>query len=335
MSSLPPVDDPRLLVGSDTLDDAAVYRLSDELALVQTVDFFTPVVDDPYDFGRIAAANAFSDVYAMGGTPLTALNIVCFPSGVLPLDHLSRILQGGAESAARAGATIVGGHTIDDPEPKYGLAVTGVVRPGDETTNAAAAPGDVLVLTKPLGTGIVATAIKQGTASAEVIAAATASMAELNRAGAEVAREHGVRAVTDVTGFGLLGHVSEMCRASGVAVDVWFDRLPLLPGAVELVRSGIAPGGTRRNLEFVEPWTSFEGTLDAWQRLLCADAQTSGGLILAVPAGREDAVVAALEARGAGAAAIIGRVGVAGGARAGGTATGTMMRVFATAGSAG
>lgn len=333
MSTLPPVDDPRLLVGSDTLDDAAIYRLSDDIALVQTVDFFTPVVDDPYDFGRIAAANAFSDVYAMGGTPLTALNIVCFPSGVLPLDHLSRILQGGAESAARAGATIVGGHTIDDPEPKYGLAVTGLVRPGEETTNAAAAPGDLLLLTKPLGTGIVATAIKQGKASAEVIAVATASMAELNRAGAEVAREHGVRAVTDVTGFGLLGHLSEMCRASGVAVDVWFDRLPLLPGAVELVRAGTAPGGTRRNLEFVEPWTIFEDTLEAWQRLLCADAQTSGGLILAVPAGREDAVAAALEARGAAAAAIIGRVNDAGDQRPGRTATGTMMRVFATAGS--
>jgi selenium donor protein len=191
---LPRVDDPALLVGVDTLDDAAVYRLTDDIALVQTVDFFTPVVDDPYDFGRIAAANAFSDIYAMGGRPLTALNIVCFPSGVLPLDYLGRILQGGAETARLAGATIVGGHTIDDPEPKYGLAVTGVLKPGDELTNAGAMPGDLLVLTKPIGTGIVATAIKRGEASASAISAATASMAALNRDGAEVAREHGVRA---------------------------------------------------------------------------------------------------------------------------------------------
>jgi selenide,water dikinase len=330
MSTLPPASDPRLLVGSDTLDDAAVYRLSDDLALVQTVDFFTPVVDDPYDFGRIAAANAFSDVYAMGGRPLTALNIVCFPSGVLPLEYLSRILQGGAHTAALAGATIVGGHTIDDPEPKYGMAVTGLLRPGDETTNAAAVAGDLLVLTKPLGTGIVATAIKQGKASSAVIATATATMAELNRTGAEVAREHGVRAVTDVTGFGLLGHLSEMCRASGVGLDLWFDRLPLLPGAVELVQAGTAPGGTRRNLEFVEPWTAFDDALETWARLLCADAQTSGGLVLAVPEDRVEAVVAALRARGTAAAAIIGRVReqVEGGA--GPLRAGAMMRVLAT-----
>ena len=209
MDMLPRVDDPALLVGADTLDDAAVYRLTDDIALVQTVDFFTPVVDDPYDFGRIAAANAFSDIYAMGGRPLTALNIVCFPSGVLPLDYLARILLGGAETARLAEATIVGGHTVDDPEPKYGLAVTGVVRPGEELTNAGARPGDVLVLTKPLGTGVIATAIKQGTAAPDVVAVATASMAALNRAGAEVARACGARALTDITGFGLLGHLSE------------------------------------------------------------------------------------------------------------------------------
>jgi selenide,water dikinase len=309
---LPPVDDPALLVGSDTLDDAAVYRLNDEIALVQTVDFFTPVVDDPFDFGRIAAANAFSDVYAMGAKPLTALNIVSFPSGVLPLEYLGRILQGGAETARLASATIVGGHTIDDPEPKYGLAVTGLVKPGDEMTNAAAKPGDLLVLTKPLGTGIIATAIKQGKAAAEVIAAATESMAHLNRAGSEVARQAGVRALTDITGFGLLGHLSELCRASGVSVELWFDALPLLPGAAELVRQGVAPGGTRRNLEFVEPWTVFAAELEPWQRLLCADAQTSGGLLLCVPPEQVEAAVAALQRRGTPAAAVIGRVGVAG-----------------------
>lgn len=309
---MPPVFDPALLVGADSLDDAAVYQLTDELALVLTVDFFTPVVDDPFDFGRIAAANAFSDIYAMGARPLTALNMVGFPSGTLPLEYLARILQGGAEIAGLAGATIVGGHTIDDPEPKYGLAVTGVVKPGEQLTNAAAAPGDLLVLTKPLGTGIVATAIKLGMASAEVIAAATDCMAALNKDGAEVARAHGVKALTDITGFGLLGHLTEMCRASGVTAEVWFDRLPLLPGAVELAQAGIAPGGTHRNLEYVEPWTVFDPNLEPWQRLLCADAQTSGGLLLAVPAHMVQAVVGELVTRATPAAAVIGTVRVTG-----------------------
>ena len=305
---LPRVADPALLAGTDTLDDAAVYRLSDDVALVQTVDFFTPVVDDPYDFGRIAAANALSDVYAMGGRPLTALNIVCFPSGVLPLEYLGRILRGGADTAALAGATIVGGHTIDDPEPKYGLAVTGIVRPGEELTNAGAVPGDVLVLTKPLGTGIVATAIKRGPLPAPVIAAATASMAALNRDAAEVARAYGVRALTDVSGFGLLGHLTEMCRAGGVGADVWFDRLPLLPEAPALAQQGVVPGGTERNLEYVEAWTEFDEPLGSWQRLLCADAQTSGGLLLAVPPEAAGLVVRALTERRTPAAAIIGTV---------------------------
>jgi selenide, water dikinase len=311
---LPRVDDPALLVGVDTLDDAAVYRLTDDIALVQTVDFFTPVVDDPYDFGRIAAANAFSDIYAMGGRPLTALNIVCFPSGVLPLDYLGRILQGGAETARLAGATIVGGHTIDDPEPKYGLAVTGVLKPGDELTNAGAMPGDLLVLTKPIGTGIVATAIKRGEASANAISAATSSMAALNRDGAQVARDQGVRALTDVTGFGLLGHLGEMCRASGVGADLWFDPLPLLPEAAALARQGVVPGGTKRNLEYVQPWTVFDETLELWQRLLCADAQTSGGLMLSVSAEKASQVVRALTARRTPAAVVIGRIREAGGA---------------------
>ncbi len=316
MGMLPRAEDPALLVGADTLDDAAIYRLTDEIALVQTVDFFTPVVDDPYDFGRIAAANAFSDIYAMGGRPLTALNIVCFPSGVLPLDCLGRILQGGAETARLAEATIVGGHTIDDPEPKYGLAVTGVIRPGQELTNAAAEPGDILVLTKPLGTGVVATAIKQGNASDEAIAAATVTMSTLNRAGADVARACGARALTDITGFGLLGHLSELCRASGVMAEVWYDRLPLLPDAETLAQRGVIPGGTKRNLEYVQPWTDFDPGLEPWQRLLCADAQTSGGLVLAVPSERTAEVVRALEARATPAAAVIGRVlarGAAGG----------------------
>jgi selenide,water dikinase len=307
MQMLPHVDDPALLVGADTFDDAAVYRLSDDVALVQTVDFFTPVVDDPYDFGRIAAANAFSDIYAMGGRPLTALNVVCFPSGTLPLETLGRILQGGAESARLAGATIVGGHTIDDPEPKYGMAVTGLIKPGTEMTNAGARPGDTLVLTKPLGTGIVATAIKQGKASALAVAAATESMAALNRDGSEVARAHEVRALTDVTGFGLLGHLTEMCRASGVSMELWYDRLPFLPEAAELARAGVVPGGTKRNLEFVREWTVFDPGFEEWQRLLVADAQTSGGLVLAVPAEVVPEVLRDLNSRRTLAAAVIGR----------------------------
>ena len=306
---LPRVDDPALLVGSDTLDDAAVYRLTDDIALVQTVDFFTPVVDDPYDFGRIAAANAFSDVYAMGGRPLTALNVVCFPNGTLPLEVLGRILRGGAETARLAGATIVGGHTIDDPEPKYGMAVTGILVPGSEMTNAAVQPGDALVLTKPLGTGVVSTAIKRGEASSLAVAAATESMAALNRAGSEVARAHNLRALTDVTGFGLLGHLTEMCQASGVAMELWFDRLPLLPQAAELTQAGIVPGGTRRNLEFVRDWTAFDRGLEEWQRLLVADAQTSGGLVLAVPEGILQEVIQDLQSRGTPAAAVVGRAG--------------------------
>lgn len=305
---LPPVAHPDLLVGSDTLDDAAVYRLTPDIALVQTVDFFTPVVDDPFDFGRIAAANAFSDIYAMGATPLTALNIVCFPADTLPLDILGRILQGGADTAGRAGATIVGGHTIDDPEPKYGMAVTGIVEPGRQLANAGARPGDALVLTKPLGTGIIATAIKRDTAPVAAVAAAIASMAALNRDASEVAREQGAHAVTDITGFGLLGHLSEMCRASEVAAELWYEALPLLPGAVELVRDGIVPGGTKRNLEHVVPWTAFAPELSDWQRLLVADAQTSGGLLLAVPPSALEATVASLKWRGVQAAAAIGRV---------------------------
>ena len=312
MAMLPPVNDPALLVGSDTLDDAAVYLLTDEVALVQTVDFFTPVVDDPYEFGRIAAANAFSDIYAMGGRPLTALNIVCFPQAVLPLEDLGRILQGGMEVARQAGATIVGGHTIDDPEPKYGMAVTGLLKPGEQLTNAGARPGDLLVLTKPLGTGIVATAIKKAVAPAEAIAAAIASMTTLNRDGAEVARARGAHALTDVTGFGLLGHLTEMCRASGVGAEIWFDRLPLLPGVVELAKSGVVPGGTKRNLKYVRPWTAFDPALERWQRYVCADAQTSGGLLLSVAAEEVAGVVDDLIRRRSQAAAVIGRIRQAG-----------------------
>jgi selenide,water dikinase len=271
------------------------------------VDFFTPVVDDPYDFGRIAAANSMSDIYAMGATPRLALNIVGFPLDILPLDVLVQILTGGADVAREAGVTIGGGHTIDDREPKYGMVVTGFLRPGDHVTNAAAVAGDLLVLTKPLGTGIIATAIKKGLADPDVIVAATACMATLNRDASRIALAHGVRAMTDVTGFGLLGHLSEMCVGSGLSAEVWASQLPLLPGAVDLVTAGVVPGGTKRNLEFAQSRTRWADSFQEWERLLQADAQTSGGLLLAIPEAEFDATLRDLEAAGTPAAALIGR----------------------------
>lgn len=308
ISQLPPQTDPALLVGTNTADDAAVYRLTDELALVQTVDFFTPVVDDPYDFGRIAAANSLSDIYAMGAKPLIALNIVGFPVGTLPLEQLADILRGGADVAREAGMTIVGGHTIDDREPKYGMAVTGTVHPSAYLTNAAGRPGDVLVLTKPLGTGVIATAVKRGSAPARVIAEATASMAALNRDASEAAVAAGAHSMTDVTGFGLLGHLLEMCEGSGVGAEIWFDTLPWLLGAVDLARQGVVPGGTRRNLEHVLPHVRWMDDFEEYERLLAADAQTSGGLLIAVPEARRDALVDDLRSRGTTAAAVVGRL---------------------------
>lgn len=307
IAQLPTFDDPALLVGTNTADDAAVYRLSDELALVQTVDFFTPVVDDPYDFGRIAATNALSDIYAMGATPLIALNIVAFPVDILPLDDLAQILRGGADVARAAGMTIVGGHTIDDREPKYGLAVTGTVHPTAYVTNATARPGNALVLTKPLGTGIVATAIKRSLAEPEVVAAATRSMTTLNRDGAEAAVAAGADSMTDITGFGLLGHLLEMCDGSGVTAEVWFDALPWLPGAVDLAEAGAIPGGTRRNLEYVFPRVMWADDLQKYEMLLTADAQTSGGMLIAVPEERLSTLLEELRSRDT-LAAVVGRM---------------------------
>jgi selenium donor protein len=308
ISQLPAPLDPDLLVGTNTADDAAVYRVSDDLALVQTVDFFTPIVDDPYDFGRIAAANSFSDIYAMGAEPRLALNIVGFPASVLPLDWLVAILRGGADMAAEAGVTIAGGHTIDDAEPKYGLCVTGFLRPGEQISNASAKPGHLLVLTKPLGTGIIATAIKRGDAEPEAVAEATASMATLNRDGARAARAHGLSALTDITGFGLLGHLGEMCEGSGVSAELWYERLPFLRGAARLASLGVVPGGTRRNLEHVTPITRWEGRFEPFEMLLAADAQTSGGLLIAVPEENAPALLATLRAFPTPAAAVVGRI---------------------------
>jgi len=289
-------------------DDAAVVRLSADRALVLTTDFFTPIVDDAYAFGQIAAANALSDVYAMGGRPLWCLNLVGWPREKLPLDLLGEVLKGGAETVARAGATILGGHSIDDPEPKYGLVVVGEVHPDRVMTNAAARAGDQLVLTKPIGTGIVATALKKGAAPADALAAAIASMTARNDGAAEAAREAGVRGATDVTGFGLLGHLNEMLAASGVAAEVWAGAVPRLVGARRLADDGHIPGGTRRNLQAALAATTFDAGLDEVERLILADAQTSGGLLLAVSRTAAPRLVSALTSRKSLAASIIGNI---------------------------
>ncbi len=283
VAGLAPVTDPRVLVGSATADDAAVIRLSDEIAIVQTVDFFTPIVDDPYAFGRIAATNALSDVYAMGATPVSALNLVAFPLERLGADVLGEILRGGGDAAAAAGCAVVGGHSIDDPEPKYGMAVTGVVHPGEILTNAGGRPGDALVLTKPLGAGTVATAIKRGLAAPELIARGIEVMTTLNDEAAVQARAAGARALTDVTGFGLLGHLHEMAAASGCAAEVEAAAVPAIDGVLELLRGGEAiAGGTRRNRAYAETFTSFGDGIPEELAWLACDAMTSGGLLAAV-----------------------------------------------------
>ena len=288
-----------MLVGYDTSDDAGVFQLSPDVALVQTVDFFTPMVDDPYAFGAIAAANALSDVYAMGGTPLTALNILAVPTATLGVAVIGAILRGGAEKAAEAGVAIIGGHTVEDPIPKYGMAVTGTVHPRRVFTNAGGKAGDRLILTKAIGTGIVTTAIKHGVATPDQAEAAIASMSTLNKAAGSALAKRGAHAATDVTGFGLLGHLHEMCRAAGVGAEIAFSAVPLLPGVLELARADEVPGGSERNLAHVAPVVTFDPALDQAQRLVLADAQTSGGLLMAVAADDGEAMHRALQAYGA------------------------------------
>jgi selenide, water dikinase len=280
VAGLPAPTDPRVLVDASTADDAAVVQLTDELALVQTADFFTPIVDDPYLFGRIAATNALSDIYAMGGTPVSAINLVAFPLERLGAGVLREILRGGTEAVAAAGASIVGGHSIDDPEPKYGLAVTGIVHPGAILTNAGGRPGNALVLTKPLGTSLVSTAIKRGIDAP--LDAAVAVMTTLNDQAAAAARAAGATALTDVTGFGLLGHLHELAHASGCAAEVLAAEVPAIDGVLALTDTAIA-GGTRRNREHAETFTTFAYRVPEERRWLLCDAMTSGGLLAAVP----------------------------------------------------
>ncbi len=280
-----------------TSDDAAVYRLTPEIALVQTVDYITPLVDDPYQYGQIAATNSISDVYAMGGRPLLALNIVAFPTDALPLEVLGEILRGGADKAAEADVRIIGGHSVDDKEPKYGLAVTGVVHPDRILRNSTARPGDRLILTKPLGMGIISTAIKRDLASPDLVARAVQVMTTLNKGAALAAIDVGVDACTDITGFGLLGHLREMTAGSRCGARIAFSRVPFVEGVADLATRGVVPGGTKRNLAYVEPSVTFDAAIDPVQRLLLADAQTSGGLLLAVPHEQASRLIDALHAR--------------------------------------
>ncbi|MFD2618699.1 selenide, water dikinase SelD [Terrilactibacillus laevilacticus] len=273
---------PNLLVGLDTSDDAGVYRLNDELAIVQTVDFFTPIVDDPYSFGQIAAANAISDIYAMGGTPLTALNIVAFPISTLDKDILKEILRGSADKLKEAGVTLVGGHSIDDKEPKFGLAVTGTIHPDKIRANTGAKPGDKLIFTKPIGVGIYSTSIKKDLLTEEEIARVTKVMSTLNKTASETMAPYDVHACTDVTGFGLLGHASEMAKGSQSGLTIYKDQVPSLPRLRELAEAGAVPGGTKNNFKHLQGDVTFPNTMDQIDQWILCDAVTSGGLLISV-----------------------------------------------------
>lgn len=308
LQALPPATfDPNLLVGLDTSDDAGVYKLTDDLAIVQTLDFFTPIVDDPYDFGQIAATNAISDVYAMGGKPITALNIVAFPITKLDKSILSEILRGAGDKLREAGVTLVGGHSIDDQEPKFGLAVTGIVHPDKVRTNAGAKAGDKLVLTKPIGVGIYTTSLKHGILSDEEIEQVTSIMTTLNKTAAEVMSSFEVHATTDVTGFGLLGHATEMAKASGSGIRIFADQVPVLPRTKELAEAGKIPGGTKSNYAHVADAVIYSEKLDQLDRYILCDAVTSGGLLIAISANEAEQLVDEMNTKGV-KATIIGEV---------------------------
>jgi selenium donor protein len=276
-------EDKNILVDTRNSDDAAVYRISEDKAIVQTLDFFTPVVDDAYTFGKIAASNALSDIYAMGAKPLFALNIVGFPSSRLPGSILEQILKGASDIAEKAGISIIGGHTIDDPEPKYGMVVTGIAHPNHILTNDKAKKGDALILTKPIGTGILSTAVKRGLADEETIKIVNETMSQLNKRAAEIMENYPVNACTDVTGFGLLGHLHEMTTASNVEAEISLENIPILDKTVDFASSNLIPGGTYDNLDFLKEKLNWEEGISDIHKLILCDAQTSGGLLIAVP----------------------------------------------------
>jgi selenide,water dikinase len=308
LCGLPLMADPNLIVGLEKADDAGVYKLSEDLAIIQTVDFFTPIVDDPRVFGQIAAANALSDVYAMGGRPLTAMNIVCFPVKTLDISVLREILRGGLEKMAEAGVALVGGHSVDDLELKYGLSVTGTVHPRRVITKAGARVGDKLILTKPLGTGVINTAIKGNVASEETAARAASQMATLNRVASQQMQEIGVSACTDITGFGLLGHACEMIQDSEIGMRIRMSSVPVFPEAMEFAQMGMIPGGTYRNKEFRSKMIEAPGGLPDRVLDILFDPQTSGGLFIAVSSDRADLLLSRLRQNGVVEAAIVGEV---------------------------
>jgi len=305
---LPRMSDPNLLLGLDSPDDAGVYRLTDDLAIIQTIDYFTPIVDDPYMFGQIAAANSLSDVYAMGGKPLTAMNIVCFPTKSLDISVLKDILRGGIDKIIEAGAVLLGGHSVDDTELKYGLSVTGIIHPAQLVSNSGARAGDKLILTKPLGTGIINTAEKAQTASEETVARVTKYMATLNNTASELMQKAGVHACTDITGFGLIGHTVQMAENSGVGINFHLDSIPLFPEAEEFAKQGLCPGGLHKNREFYSPAVRISRDMPDYKRDILFDPQTSGGLLICLGPAEAELLLAALRQAGIEDAAIIGEV---------------------------
>jgi len=283
LNRLPYLADPNILIDARNSDDAAVYKISKDTAIIQTVDFFTPVVDDPFEFGAIAAANALSDIYAMGGKPLFALNIVGFPIKRLSINILESILEGARKISEQANIQILGGHTIEDTEPKYGMAVTGIAHPDKILSNSNAQPGDVIILTKPIGTGIISTGIKRGQADATITRSTIDVMKQLNKTASEIAGKYPVNACTDVTGFGLLGHLLEMLKASKVSAEVYHDRVPVIPGTIKLVQLGLLPGGTKNNRKYYGRWLQWKDAVPETHKYILCDAQTSGGLLFAIP----------------------------------------------------
>ena len=305
---LPLPEDPNILVNIDTHDDAGVYRVNDELALVLTTDFFPPVCSDPYEFGQIAAANSISDVYAMGGTPVVALNIMMFPAAKLPMEAFAEILKGGFDTASEAEVRIIGGHTIDDAPPKYGLAVVGYVHPQKIITNSGALPGDVLILTKPIGTGVILAAQRLGITGNDDVMEAKRQMKMLNKSGAEIMKKYMIRGATDITGFGLAGHMLKMARASNVSIKLNMSRVPLIGNTYRLLEEGCIPGASFRNLDYAEKDSVFDEGLDYNLKMAAFDAQTSGGLLISVPSTLAEKVLSDLHSAGLSSSAIIGIV---------------------------
>jgi selenide,water dikinase len=305
---LPVPEDPNILVGIDTHDDAGVYKVNDDLALVFTTDFFPPVCSDPYEFGQIAAANSISDVYAMGATPVIALNITMFPSTKLPMEVYAEILKGGSDKAAEAGVKIIGGHTIDDITPKYGLAVVGYIHPGEIITNAGAKPGDCLILSKPIGTGVILAAQRLSMSSYEDVTEAKRLMMLLNKSGAEVMRKYNVRGATDITGFGLAGHALKLAKASCVSIVINMKEVPLIGNTYKLIDDGCIPGASFRNLDYAEKDTCFTEGIDYNLKMAAFDSQTSGGLLISVPADQANQVINDLKNAGLVRSSVIGRV---------------------------